>query len=421
MNNALAFDAPANGHPLKAITKIYAIAINSWLLFPAFFYYHEVWQNLANIPVMDDFNMPLEYVINFSKQDLWGKVTMIFAQHSEHKIVPSKLLYISYYYLTGELNFRVLGFIGDLQLLMVAFAGIHFIKKYIKDSWKLPACIWMLVVFDLNTYENATMCMNGVANYGVICYFFAALYFYDKHDKWIPMAILFQFLCIFSNANGLVAGILIAICNIAGPRRKRIISLLASCVFVGLFFIGYHTVTLPNKLPFNVNTSMTFFVRQSGAHFNFDHSLIVGSIVLLLIPFIFPWRRLFKATFTPILCIFLFAISTMVLTAIFRSCYVDARFNTSRYMIYPQMLIGCLCLFVWMRLRSPSQKWVGGTIILGMMLTAYVANFQFGKLGFERTNYRATTRKFWHPHQDECERICKEACERNIYCIDDHR
>ncbi len=412
---------PAKGNPLKAIGKVYSITINAWLLFPAFLYYNEAWTNLVNVPTMDDFNMPLEYVMNFSKVGFWEKLKMIFAQYSEHRLVPSKLLYISYYYITGGINFRILGFIGDLQLLIVAFSGIHFIRKYVPESWKLLACIWMLIVFDLNTYENATMCMNGVGNYGVICYFFAALYFYDKSEKWIPLAVLFQFFCIFSNANGLVAGVLIPICNLVNSRRKSIISIIASSVFIGAYLIDYHTVTLPNKLPFDINTATTFFVRQSGAHFNFDNSLIIGLLILVLMAFIFPWRRLSDPRFTPVLCIFLFTVSTMVLAAVFRACYADTRFNTSRYMIYPQMMIGCLCIFAWLKLRSTVQKWIGGVIISGIMLIAYAANFQFGKLGFERTNYRATTRKFWHPRQAECERICKEACERDIYCIDENR
>ncbi|HWK08367.1 MAG TPA: hypothetical protein VNS58_32295 [Puia sp.] len=370
---------------------------------------------------MDDFNMPLEYVMNFTKAGFQGKSGMIFAQYAEHRLVPSKLIYISYYYITGGLNFRILGILGDLQLLVVAFVGIHFIKKYLPESWRLLAFIWALVVFDLNTYENACMTMNAMGNYGVICYFFAALYFYDKEDRWIPIAVLFQFFCIFSNANGLAAGVFIALFNIAKSPRKRTISLIASCIFIGLYFINFHTVTLPNKLPFDLNLPVIFFIRQSGAHFSFNNSLLIGLLVLALLAVLFPWRQLFQPRFTPILCIFLFPLCTMFLAAAFRSCYSDAQFQTSRYLMYPQMMIGCLCLFAWMKLKSVLQKRVGGSVIVGIMLFAYAGNYKFGKLGFERTNYHATTVKFWHPHPAECEKICKEACERDIYCIEDNK
>lgn len=320
---------------------------------------------------MDDYNMPLDFVMKFSKMDLSGKLGMLFAQYGEHRLLPSKLIYLSYYYLTGEMNFRILGIIGNMQLLVVAFVGIHFIKKLTPNFWKLPAIIWMLVVFDLNTYENACMCMNAVGNYGVCCYFFAALYFYDKADKWIPVGILFQFLCIFSNGNGLAAGVLIVIFNIAHSRRKMIISLVASCIFIGLYFINFHSVTLPNKIPFDINIPVIYFIRQSGAHFSFTNSFTTGLLVLGLLACMFPWRRLLDAKFTPMLCIFLFAVGTMVLAATFRSCYTDAQFQTSRYLIYPQMMIACLCIFIWLKIESTSKKWIGGVVILVTLLLTY--------------------------------------------------
>ncbi|HXB32907.1 MAG TPA: hypothetical protein VNV35_05785 [Puia sp.] len=418
---AKAVALPARISGFRTFQLLYQLLINSWVAIPAVFFYRQVSENLSNIPVMDDFNMPLEFVMKVSKADLWGKLGLIFGQYSEHRLVPSKLLYVAYYYLTGEINFRTIGIIGDLQLVMVAFAGLHFIRKFMPDSWKIPAIIWMLLVFDLNTYENADMCMNAVGNYGVCCYFFAALYFYDKSNKLIPLAILFQFLCIFSNGNGLAAGIFIVVFNFANSRRKLVVSSIVTAVFTGLYFINYHTVTLPNKVPFDINILITYFVRQAGAHFSFDNSMVIGMLILGLLIFLFPWRRIIDPKFAPILCIFLFSISTMVLAAVFRSCYKDAQFQTSRYLLYPQMMIGCLCIFLWMKLRSTAQRRIGGTILLFLMFITYGANFRFGQLGFERTKYRAETRKYWHPEPASAAAICKEACEEGIYCIDDNR
>jgi hypothetical protein len=412
---------PARDSGFKTIQFLYQLVINSWIAIPAVFFYRQVSENLTNIPVMDDFEMPLGFVIKVSKADLWGKLGLIFGQFAEHRIVPSKLIYLGYYYLTGEINFRTIGIIGDLQLVVVAFAGLHFIRKFMPDSWKIPAIIWTLLVFDLNTYENASMCMYGVANYGVCCYFFAALYCYDKGNRWIPLAILFQFLCIFSNGNGLAAGVFIVLFNWTNSRRKLIVSAIATAVFTGLYFINYHAVTLPGKVPFDISLVVTYFVRQAGAHFSFNNSLAIGMLIIGLLIFVFPWRRIMDPKFAPVLCIFLFSISTMLLTAVFRSCYKDAQFQTSRYLLYPQMMLGCLCVFLWMKFRSSAKKRIGGTVMLIVMFITYAANFQFGKLGFARTMYRAETRKYWDPDPAAAEKISKEACEEGIYCIEDHR
>ncbi|HVU53946.1 MAG TPA: hypothetical protein VHD83_02785 [Puia sp.] len=407
--------------PLRLIRRVYEWLIQGWMIVPVVLFYREVSNNLTNIPVMDDYVIPLEYVIKFSQASFWEKLNMLFAQAQEHRLVPSKLIYVSYYYLTGEINFRVLGLIGDLQLLGVAFAGIHFIKKYAPSAWKLPAFIWVLVVFDLNTYENASMCMNGVGNYGVICYFLLTLYLYDRSDRWIPLAMLFQFFTIFSNGNGLPAGVFIVLFTLPQSRRKRIASIVTTCILTVWYLVSYHSVDLPDKTPFTIDRVFVYFIRQSGAHFSFDRSFITGWLVLISLACLIPWRKLFRQEFRPILCILLFITSTMVLTALFRACYTYARFNTSRYMIYPQMLTGMLCLLVWTRLRTPLQKWIGGSLLLVVMLYAYVGNYQFGRAGLIRTNLRATTRKYWYPQPAEAERIAKEACERNIYCIEDNR
>jgi hypothetical protein len=85
------------------------------------------------------------------------------------------------------------------------------------------------------------------------------------------------------------------------------------------------------------------------------------------------------------------------------------------------MVIGCLCLFIWLKLKSNRQKWIGGAVMGAIVFISYACNCEYGKAGFERTNHRAALRKFWHPHPAECEKIWKEACALGVYCIDDNR
>ncbi|HVV07197.1 MAG TPA: hypothetical protein VHC96_23380 [Puia sp.] len=420
-NSSIAIRKTGTMDPLRLFRRAYDLLTHGWMFIPIILYYREVSKNLTNIPVMDDYVIPLDYVMKFSKAGFWQRLSMIFGQVQEHRLVPSKLIYLSYYYLTGEINFRTLGLLGDLQLLGVAYAGVHFIKKYASAAWQIPAFIWILVVFDLNTYENAAMCMNGVGNYGVVCYFLLTLYFYDRSDKWIPLAVLFQFFTIFSNGNGLPGGVFLVLFNLSQSRRKRIVSIVTTCALTAWYLATFHSVDLPDKTPYRIDNVCMYFIRQSGAHFSFDYSFITGCLVLISLACMVPWRRLLRQEFRPILCILLFIVSTMVLTALFRACYTYARFNTSRYMIYPQMLTGMLCLLVWTRLRTPSRKWIGGSLLLALMLFAYAGNYQFGRAGLIRTNLRATTRQYWFPEPARAERITKEACESNIYCIEDNR
>jgi hypothetical protein len=204
-------------------------------------------------------------------------------------------------------------------------------------------------------------------------------------------------------------------------KAKIISSSATSLIVIGWYLIRYHPADLPGKLPFDINRLMIYFIRMSGAHFSFDNSFVIGLFLLIGLIIVFPYKLIWDPKMVPILCIFLFVVSTMFLAAIFRAPYSDAQFQTSRYLIYPQLMIGCLILFIFMKLNTQQSKIIGGSAIGLIMLITYNWNCQFGKLGFQRTKFRAETRKYWHPTPKDCEKICKKSCELGIYCIEDYR
>ena len=54
-------------------------------------------------------------------------------------------------------------------------------------------------------------------------------------------------------------------------------------------------------------------------------------------------------------------------------------------------------------------------------MLVYIGNYRFGELGFRRTEFRALTRRYWHPHPERCVAICRESCWNDLYCIDEYR
>jgi len=396
---------------------------NLWILIPAIPFYLAVSKCLENIPVMDDFDMPLGYCMEFQKAGWWTKCSMLFSQYGEHRLIPSKILYLAYYYLTGTFNFRIVGIIGDLQLLGVAFVSIHFLKKHGK-YWQFLSFIWVLLIFDLNTFENACMCMNAVGNYGQVAFFFFTLYLYDLDKRWIPLAAFVQLLCAFSNGNGMLAMLIIPFfCWSKGDKSKIIVSLIVAFCCITLNFAFFHVDSLPTALPFDLSRTITYFIRMAGAHFDFDNSFWIGIIVLALLVYIVytmpkkPWEW----EDAGIICIFAFVVGTMLLAAYFRGNTSDAQFQTSRYLIYPQLMIACIIFFLFKKLKNRSWQLGGIVGILLIMLPTYNHNHQFGELGFKRTQFRALMRRYWHPHPDKAAQISREACAKGVYCIEENR
>jgi hypothetical protein len=272
------------------------------------------------------------------------------------------------------------------------------------------------------------MTMNAVANYGVICYFFCALYFYER-KKYVG-AVLFQALCIGSNANGLMAAtLLLAAYSLHLFDRKKtqseskrwLICLVTNVILIPCYFINYKVVTLPNALPFDAGRDLVFLIRMAGAPISFDLSLFYGLLVFAGVFFLFPYRKALASSLLPLTIILVFAAGTMVLAAIYRAGYADAQFQTSRYLLYPQMLLGVLGFCVWRRLDGNLNIRFLRFSVPAVFWLIYLGNYAFGDAGFVRTEARAQTRQFWYPAPARSVRICAESCSQDIYCIDENR
>lgn len=352
---------------------------------------------------------------------------MIVDQYGEHRLIPSKLLYCGYYLGTGTVNFRVLGIIGDLQLIPVGLVGVSLIRRTGASYWPVLASWWMLAVFDLNTYENASMTMNAVGNYGVLCYFFLALYGWTKNSRgWWIFAGISQALCMFSNANGLVGGVmLVAFFSLYSPItiKKRAI-LILTATLIPLYFIHYHIISLPNKLPFSVGRALLYLINMSGAPISFQIAGLCGIGILAAAALLFPWRQVVYrqwSEYMPLCVGMAWVGATMILTAMFRADYKDAQFQTSRYLIYPQILIACTLILLSGKFKRKWPRIAGLSGITIGMLMVWQQNKQFGIAGFKRSEIRATALKYWYPNYKQADTITKRACELGIYCIDENR
>lgn len=391
-----------------------------WILAGCIPFYAAVFTYLQNIPIWDDWDMPLRFCMDFSKASFLDRLSLFLGQYNEHRLIPSKILYLGYYYATGTLNFKVFGIIGSLQLLVVSFVSIHFLRKY-STHWKFLSFIWILCIYDFNTYEDAMYSMYAVANYGQVAFFFLSLYMYDVNKIWLPLSVFVQILCIFSNGNGMLAGLIIPFfCWLKGDKLKVIVSGITGVLCVVLNFIFHHTEAIPNALPFDLNRSITYFIRMSGAHFNFDYSFWIGIIVLGLLSYTIP-KKSKEWGSAGIICILGFVVGTMLLATYFRGNTSDAQFQTSRYLLYPQLMIACIVFFLFHKMWNTTIDNVRSVGILVLMIGTYMHNYAFGELGFERTAARASYYKFWHPHPEEAERISKEADSLGIYHIDENR
>ncbi|HLZ89933.1 MAG TPA: hypothetical protein VKQ52_21925, partial [Puia sp.] len=323
----------------------------SWIFLPAIPFFVIVLQNAPNIPIMDDYNAILNFLTDWKKAGFMERLSLLFLQHNEHRILHSRMIFALYYTIFGNVNFRALIILADLQLLVIAAVAAYFIRKVGGKYWRIMAFLWTLCIFDLNTYEAGSMAMTGMQNYGVIMLFFLSLFFYDRSRRWLPLAAILQVLCIFSSGGGMIGAFFVVVYTLRlGDKWKKMVSISTAAVFIPLYFVHYTFVSQPNKLPFSINTVVTYFIRMTGAPVNFDASLYFGLLILAGLIALFVIKPV-KAPWA-ILCIFGYVLGSMATSALFRSCLKGAQFQTSRYLIYPQLLLAMACLLIWLKVET---------------------------------------------------------------------
>jgi hypothetical protein len=296
---------------------------------------------------------------------------------------------------------------------------IHFIRKTGVRYWQFPALLSVFLICDLNTYESGSISMYSWQNHGIITLFFLTLYLWDQ--KKIVPAVIAQFFLILSSGNGMMGALFISLYCFMLGKKYFIYCTSALVVFTYIYFIGYEHFEDQTLLPFDIGVAMTYFIRQTGAPFSFNNAFAYGAAVWIALLFVLPFRTLKEEKkLWLILVVFCWAIVSMLSTAIFRSCTVYAQFQTSRYLVYPQLIIAIL-VTMSMTKGKKYYEWAAYGFIAIWLFVYFPYNLQFGMAGFARTQNRVYTRKYWHPDPVRCEQDCKDASNEGVYYIDDNR
>ncbi len=410
------------------------------LLVPVVIYFSLVNKYAVNLPYLDDYNAILEFLSKFKTADFTDKIALLFSQHSDHRIFHARIIYVLYYYIFGKINFIHLIFIGNLQLVVIYFLFIHFIKKVVPKYWSIVSLFAGICLFDLSSYENADYAMCGITNYGVLMLFMVSLYYYNKTGhKYLILAGLFEAICIFSSGSGLICALCLVVFTLLS--REKLKSITSASIFITgipLYYFHYQKMTEMGNITdaFTSTRDVSFFFHMLGNHFSFEYGVFIGVCELVFLLVLLPTnlksirKFKFKPETLPLISILCLLIGTSLSIAVFRSN--DERLGeiasyASRYLIYTHMLAAVLFLLLWIKIDGKNKSLYVTTLAAGsLILFAYANNSEFGKnmlvkaqrrLEFYPYYYKDRTRQ----DMDEAMEIATEACRQGIYCIDEER
>lgn len=409
--------------------KLTSYLINCWIFIPIFIYFKIVNEYALNIPYRDDYQAILNFIIDYkATSSFTHKVWLLFHQHNEHRIFPSRLMYLWYYNIFGNINFRSLIFIGNLQLVATFLICTSFIRKIGDKFWGVPALVLSLCLFDINSYENSVFAMAAMTNYGVVMFFCAAIYFYNKNKNWqLIAAVICQFLCAFASGNGMLAGLCLVIFNILSKNKSKvIISTVCFVAFTALYFIGYSFAKSSPVADAPANTIVnivTYFLHMVGAHFSYTYGVELGILILISLIivgyFLFFKQKKYFNMYAPFVVIALFILGSMAITAKFRLQTGMLSSYASRYFIYTHLLAGILFAVVFYLIKKPVIKWTLTAFAILIFINNYKENYAYAEGGYERQKYRMEVKDFIdYPLKDENKKTIEKTCAMGIYCLD---
>ncbi len=316
--------------------RVNLIALSIMILVIGLFY-AQIWRYSVNTPAIRDDIDVMENTIQIENTiNLKEKINLVFKQYGEHKLLFTKLVFLGTKKLLGEYNFKALGFIGSLGLIVILFIFYKTSKQQI--FFLLPV---MFFLFLSQHWENLYWAMSGLQNFWVIVFMIASLYCATQKEKqyFIP-SLLFAFLATFTSGNGFLAFIFSAIPFISRKEFKKTFLWITVFIFTIILYAYKHDFSaIPRYSSVLSNISFIIpFLSPSLRYEGIDYywiEFIIGFSFLIYLYFLTRIKYFHKNQL--VYLVFLLILATDILASIKRASFCPP--SMSRYKIYSSLFM----------------------------------------------------------------------------------
>ena len=233
------------------------IGIYILVLVPIVAFYAFAYTNAFNIGWNDDWHGIEGFLASWMQQSTFGeKMTLLFSQMCEHRIIYVRLSTLLSYHLFGEANYKILMLMGVAHLLILPFVFYRLLREInLGLAYLIPI---LFIVFNTQPIENIFWAITSLQPNVVIIFGlwgFCLLLFNNKIWAFYLTNILF-FVAMFTNGNGMFA-FLAAIPIVLYTRTKS--EKIQYFVFMVFSFLLYfHDFQKPGIRP-DVKVNITQF------------------------------------------------------------------------------------------------------------------------------------------------------------------
>lgn len=176
-----------------------------WLsiLAPIGFVAYRVSMNLRNIPYWDEFDWTLAFASKLHTGVTWHEyIHKLFSWHNEHSTVTSRLIFSAEYWLTGKIDFIVLGVLGNLFIVGACALLVLAMKTPLRRLEMAVLLGWG--VFQLQQHENLFWAGSSIGHFQVVFLGVATMLCLHRGDRLgLLGAGLFSFFSVFNLTQGI--------------------------------------------------------------------------------------------------------------------------------------------------------------------------------------------------------------------------
>jgi hypothetical protein len=399
----------------KGVLKL---IISLFILIPIALYFG-VWDYYAiNIPKWDDH--PLKgFIKEYADSANWNdKITALFKQHNEHRIVLTRLVTWWDYWIFGSLNYRHLMFVGNILLIAILPLWHIILKNNKKPLFAfLPIpLLWL----SLAHWENMYWGMAAVQNFGVVTLALWTLYLCANPKTGLfALSVLLAVVTVFTSPNGIfVVPIGALLLFLTGNRQRLALWMITGAGAIFFYFRGY---VQPESNP----ASKASFIQLVKGYMSFlgsfaesfpvlDHlrvCLFIGS-VLFLVAVSVGSTTLFRIMrnkyttksekLTDLFCLgtILFILGTALVIVYGRAGFGLEVLLSSKYKIYSVLLLITAYLYVVIPIRgSFLSPYI--TAIIFLAITFNVFSYHYHLVDAYNLRKMLTTSQFNWTYPDK--------------------
>ncbi|MCE6989180.1 hypothetical protein [Dyadobacter sp. CY323] len=311
-----------------------------------------LFQNALNAPSFDDYDTTINFIRRFffENHSIEIRQDILLSRHNEHRILFSKIVAASYYYLFHQISFRNLVLLQNLMLLGFYVLTLNLLKR--NNLLSPETILWVtLFTFSLAFWQVTFYYWGGIQHYTVIFFSILSLISLDRaRDVRSAAFIIALFSVVFgvlSFGNGFIALVLGGFILIVQKKWRMLIAwTLVACLLLFYTFFSDPAAVTRNvvainpewvvRLLFTFLGSCLYMNPAQGQYFNIIVCMFAGFLVLL------GWIWLFFNGYAFKNPLFYCLLSLPVLTGIIVAI---ARFETKaaggvapRYMFFTSLI-----------------------------------------------------------------------------------